>query len=198
MTSGYHSVYLPPAGVRPRQRWEGRDGSLAMVHDVLAGPLPDAYEDCDLLYADLPWRAGFPSYNQRAGVDDTRTYRQFLEAVTGVVRAARRPVVLVTGRHALSHLPTPTQILPVTMPVLGQAAVTLLYNLVVADPWTTTTDALERLAGMYRRVGDFCCGYGASANAFVQVGRTFVVSDYNPECVGYVAAHADGWRSTAK
>ena len=191
--SGYHSVHAPRVPVEPCRRWEG-GGSVALVHDVMAGPLPAEFEACDVLYADLPWRTGFDGYNGRAGVDDGRTYPAFMAAVSRVVEAQNRPVVLVTGRHALSMLPKPVQKLPVVMPVANrQPALALVYGCVLRCDWEDTAGLVARLATWYRRVGDFCCGYGQSARAFAAAGRRFVASDYNPECVGYIAQHADSW-----
>lgn len=191
---GYHSVHAPRVEVEPCQRWEG-GGSLALVHDIMTGSLPVEFDSCDVLYADLPWRSGFNGYNTRAGVDDGRTYPAFMAAVSEVVRAQRRPVMLVTGRHALPLLPKPAQTLPVVMPVANrQPALALAYNCVFRPDWEDTAGLVARLATWYRRVGDFCCGYGQSARAFTAAGRHFVASDYNPECVGYIATHADTWR----
>lgn len=187
----YHSVYLAQANVAPRQRWEG-NGSVAFVHDLL-NPLPAAYTDCDVLYGDLPWQAGFPDYNLRAGVTDGRTYRTFLAAVATIVRDDTRPAVLVTGQHAVKHLPTPDQTLKITVPVLNQAALALAYRVRLPTRLRTTTEILADLAGQYQRIGDFCCGYGRSARAFTRAGKTFVASDYNPECIGFVAMHAEQW-----
>jgi hypothetical protein len=190
----YHSVYLDPIPALPVQRWAGH-GSVAFVHDILAGPLPAEYASCDVLYADLPWRAGFGRYNQRAGVTDGRTFRQFMTAVAAVLDQHRGPAVLVTGKHALPYLPAPSQLVPLTMPVLDQPALAVLYNMAVSGEWVTTDDLLAYLAAAYIRVGDFCCGYGRTARTFAEAGRTFVASDHNPECVGYVAAHAASWGS---
>lgn len=191
-TTNYHSVYLEPAGAKPRQRWSD-SGSVAFVHDICSGPLPDTYQDCDVLYGDLPWQQGFSGYNDRAGVTDGRTYRTFLEAVAGIVTSQPQPVVLITGRHALRYLPDPDQQLAITVPVLNQAALALTYRIQLPTRLRITTEILAELAREFDRVGDFCCGYGRSSRAFARAGKTFVASDYNPECIGYIADHAPGW-----
>lgn len=195
----YHSVYRARIHAAPEARYAVGD-SVAFVHDIMAGPLPIDYRDCDVLYADLPWRDGFAGYNDRAGAVDGRTYRQFLASVSGIVESQSTPVVLVTGRHALSQLPKPAQVVDVTMPVANrQPALALMYGLTAAPEWlgNSPDDLLKRLASMYRCVGDFCCGYGASAYAFLAAGKRFVASDYNAECIGYIAANLGRWMGRA-
>lgn len=192
---GYHSVYLPPVLVEPVERWTG-GGSVAFVHDLMSGPLPAEYDRCDALYADLPWRAGFDRYNARAGVTDGRTYPEFMAAVKALVKEQARPVVLVTGQHARRLLPRAAQEIPLRMPVAHeQPAIAYVYNLFWLGGRVdlTTQDIQARLALAYDVVGDFCCGYGWSARTFTQAGKRFVASDYNPRCVGYIAAHAGEW-----
>lgn len=190
----YHSVHQPRVSVAARARWTGDGGSVAFVHDVMAGSLPAEYDTCDVLYTDLPWRTGFDRYNARAGVDDGRTYEAFMAAVFTLVRAQNRPVVLVTGKHAVPLLPRASQKLPVRMPVANrQPALAYVYGAALRPDWDGTDQLLDRLAAMYQRVGDFCAGYGWSARAFARAGKTFVASDYNPECIGYIAAHAAEW-----
>ncbi len=102
----YHSAHLAPVTTSPRFAHVSTHG-VALVHDVTTGPLPKAYSECDLLYADLPWRAGFHEFNLRAGVADDRRYGEFMDAVSDLIRGDSRPVVLVTGRHAAKLLPPP-------------------------------------------------------------------------------------------
>lgn len=190
---GYHSVYLDPHSVSPVQQWTG-GGCTAFIHDLLAGPLPEIYRTCDVLFADLPWRDGFPRYNARAGINDDRTYPAFLDSVSEALNSHGRPAVLLTGQHALKRLPVPAQTVQVTMPVLRQQGVAVFYNMTASEPWTHARDVIAYLAATYDRVGDFCCGYGWSARAFYEAGKTFVASDYNPECIGYIAAHVKEWQ----
>jgi hypothetical protein len=196
MSRDYHSAHLPPVeDVTPVQRWVGPpDSSVALVWDVIYGKLPPEYGRCDVLYADLPWRTGFRIFERRAGITDSRTYREFMAAVSRIVADANRPTILVTGKHALNYLPQPAQTFPVRMLGTGQAALAILYNLVVGKEWTVKPYGLTwRLARTYECVGDFCCGYGNVLRAFAHEGKPFVASDYNPACIGYIAEHASSW-----
>ena len=189
----YHGAHRLTVDAPRRKRWS--DGSsLAFVHDLIGGSLPRAYGDCDVLYTDLPWQKGFGTFNERAGIDDGRTYREFMAAVSGVIAStpSSRPVYLVTGRHALSLLPEPAQVLKTRLN--EDASVVAAYN--VHESHKTFGEArelLRSLAAQYERVGDFCCGYGSAARAFRRQGKTFVASDVNPHCIGYIATHVKDW-----
>lgn len=196
----YHSANLLPVhDIVPVDRWEGEDGSVAFVHDLLSGDvnvLPSEYDRCDVLYADLPWRSGFETFNDRAGIHDGRTYPEFMAAVSRAVIAANRPTVLLTGKHALRYLPEPAQTLPARMMGTGEAALAVFYNLVTGKTWAPSYGVPLQLARTYTCVGDFCCGYGNVLRAFAQEGKQFVGSDYNPACIGYVAEHAITWQAS--
>jgi hypothetical protein len=187
----YHSAHKPTVEAAARKRWT--DGSsIAFVHDIIHKTLPADYDSCDVLYADPPWQMGFTAFNQRAGVDDGRTYRDFMAALSRLIGAETRPLYLVTGRHALKSLPDPAQVLNTRLN--EDASVIVAYN----TPRTRRSfgearELLRALATEYERVGDFCCGYGSAPRAFRRQGKTFVASDINPQCIGYIAKHAAGW-----
>lgn len=188
----YHGAHKRTVDAPRRMRWS--DGSSsAFVHDLISGTLPRAYSTCDVLYTDLPWQKGFNTFNERAGIDDGRTYREFMAAVSSVIASQppSRPVYLVTGRHALSLLPEPAQVLATRLN--EDAAVIVAYNAHESQRFGEARELLRSLATRHERVGDFCCGYGSAARAFRRQGKTFVASDVNPRCIGYIAAHVEGW-----
>lgn len=191
----YHGAHKPTVDAPRRKRWS--DGSsLAFVHDLTDGPLPRAYGTCDVLYTDLPWQKGFDIFNKRAGIDDGRTYREFMASVSGIIASipASRPVYLVTGRHALSLLPEPAQVLDTRLN--EDVSVIIAYNVhETHERFGEARELLRSLAMQYERVGDFCCGYGSAARMFLRQGKTFVSSDVNPSCIGYIAAHVTSWVS---
>lgn len=188
----YHGVHKPTVDAPRRQRWSG-GSSLAFVHDLIGGSLPPAYDGCDVFYTDLPWQKGFGVFNERAGIDDGRTYRGFMAAVSGIIAGISQPVYLVTGRHAFSLLPEPARVLDTRLN--EDAAVIVAYNVVLParKRFGEARELLWSLAAQHERVGDFCCGYGSAARAFRRQGKTFVVSDVNPRCIGYIAAHVKDW-----
>lgn len=189
MPEPYHAALRPPVDA-PATHGASLQRGTVFVHDLIAAPLPDVYGECDVLYADLPWRTGYAIYNERAGITRPRAYGTFLTTVAAEVRRIGRPAVLVTGQHAVKRLqPDRTRVTELN----GQAAVACLFGDIDVADTGDTRELLGLLAHRYRTVGDFCCGYGRTVRAVLLSGGRFVASDFNPTCVGYVAAHAGEW-----
>lgn len=193
-TSDYHSAHRPAQDSPALDRWEG-DRCLAFVHDLMAAPtLPSEFDACDVLTAEIPWQRGFETFNERAGVDDDRTYRTFLQRVSEIVDSTTVPVYLITGRHALRRLPEPDTM---TGTKLNEwDALILGYRPapeIGAAHYGVAQEMLHALAQGYGCAGDFCAGYGRTGRFFLRSGKCAVLSDFNPRCIGYIAEHALGW-----
>lgn len=199
MKLAYHSVHLDPEPAEPRDWWTDGESvafvrDVSAVHDTPAHRLPAEYDSCDLLYADLPWRSGYSRYVDRAGAE-TVSWSTFMTIVGWKLAAWNKAAVIVTGIHARRFLPPAAQELPVRMPVAGrQQAIAYVYGAGFTPEWDGTDELLTYLAARFERVGDFCAGYGWAPRAFARAGRSFVASDINPQCVGYIAEHAAEWR----
>ena len=196
---GYHSVHLDAEPAQPQDWWTDGE-SVAFTHDIAAthewgaSLLPDEYGSCDVLYADLPWRSGYARYVDRAGVK-TASWSVFMTVVGWRLEQWSKPAVIVTGVHARRFLPAAAQELPVRMPVAGrQPAIAFVYGAGFTPEWDGTDELLTYLAARFERVGDFCAGYGWAPRAFARAGKSFVASDINPSCIGYIAEHAHEWR----
>jgi hypothetical protein len=88
-TVAYHGAHEDTVDAEPLERWEGTR-CVTFVHDIMSSPtLPDQYGPCDVLVTDLPWQRGFETFNERAGVDDGRTYAQFMAVCRRSSRASR-------------------------------------------------------------------------------------------------------------
>jgi hypothetical protein len=165
----------------PRVHVETGSG-IAFLHDIRQG-LPILYDSCDVLYTDLPWRAGFAAFEGRAGEPPGASYAGFLSAVGEVVRAERRLTILVTGAHALRLLPDAEQDLGMTLN--GDSCIAAVYHGEVPH-LDDTVNLLHWLADQYNCIGDFCCGYGRAGRIFKDHEKRFIMSDYNPRCIGYI------------
>jgi hypothetical protein len=189
----YHSAHKPPIDARSVERWSG-PGCLAFVHDILSTPaLPGEYVICDVLVADLPWQAGFKTFNQRAGVADDRTYAAFMARVAEIVEIVTVPVHLITGRHALTRLPKPDSVLPMMLNEYESVAISYRPGDEIDGRYGVAPEFLAALARRYDCAGDFCAGYGRTGRFFLRAGKRAVLSDLNPQCIGYIAEHADAW-----
>lgn len=195
-TSHYHGGHrLPLDGVTPRRDRFDMPGLTAFVHDLLTdGPLPDDdYRPVDVHVTDLPWRVGFDTFNDRAGIGDGRTYTEYMTAVAEFVEGTSAPVYLVTGKHALAYLPEPATTVPMMLNQDDAIAICYRAGGEVDGRYRNTWEFLAELAGRYEVAGDPCCGYGRTARVFLRAGRQAVVSDMNPLCIGYIAERAHEW-----
>lgn len=185
----YHSALHAPLGHPPLERWEGH-GSIAMLADLPR--LPAEFLGCDVVYMDPPWDAGYAEFNRRAGVRDAPAYGDWLRSVDDALRVLALPAVVVLGKRG-SRILSPDWTAPVTLN--GAPAVAAVYGLPggALDGCGTSQAVIRRLAERFVRVLDPCAGYGRTGRIFAEAGRTFVLADSNPECIGYIAAHAGGW-----
>jgi hypothetical protein len=191
--TAYHGAHRDTVAAEPVSRWEN-GACVAFTHDLMsAATLPAEFQQCDVFVTDLPWRNGYDAFNERAGVGDGRTYQQFMRRVAEIVESVTAPTYLVTGRHALPLLPEPDAIL--AMMLNEDAAVAIGYRPGAEGDgrYGVVPEFLYALAQRYTTVGDFCCGYGSAGRFFLRSGKRAVLSDFNPLCIGYIAAHADGW-----
>ncbi len=166
------------------QRVEIPGFGVAFAHDVRNGVPPDYLLSVDVLYADLPWPAGFALFEARAN-SAGGTYMEFIGAVAEWVRVLGKPAVLTTSKAAVKWMPKPDS--TVTVRLNSADALALCYGVDVPAQ-VDTVDVLQMLASQFKCVGDFCCGYGRSGRVFAGRGGKFVMSDYNPQCIGVIAA----------
>lgn len=194
----YHSaLHEPPSGLPSQQSYI--DGRVhAFQHDVLSDiELPPEFDQCDILYAEPPWQAGGHRFDERVGIHG-RTNGQLWSRIVQIVYVSGKPAVLVAGAAEGAWLRNIRGVQTVRTKLNSAPAVAYLIRdpLPGIDPLLhadTSMTILRELAARYRVVGDFCCGYGRTGRVFVEAGGNAVLSDYNPQCIGYIAAHAGEW-----
>jgi hypothetical protein len=116
-----------------------------------------------------------------------------MRAVSALVETATVPTWLITGTHAARFLPAADVQLP--MMLNEDRAVAYGYR-PGAEATTGSTESrefLHTLTEHYKCAGDFCCGYGRTGRFFLRAGKRAILSDVNPQCIGYICAHAHEW-----
>jgi hypothetical protein len=187
----YHSALKPPvesAGDITRVKYRN---NIAFVHDIINCSFANEFCNCDLLYAEPPWRHGFEIFNDRAKVDDARTYPQFMNAIGDIIKSVLIPVVIIIGKHAVGYMPSPNEIISTNLN--GYPALAYVYHTQLGVKCPNTEYLLSWLARRYSCVGDFCCGYGGTGRIFSRFGKSWVMSDYNPDCINYIESHMREW-----
>jgi hypothetical protein len=184
----YHSALHKPNNY-PVVEWIQLGNSLAFVHDLMTN-VPVQYNKCDIIYAEIPWVAGFEIFEARANIEQNRSYQDFMIGINKFITALNKPAIIVGGKKGLRYLPTPD--IETGTVLNGAPARAVMYQTKVENVDNALT-ILNELATKYNCIGDPCCGFGRSAKIFKQAGKNFVVSDYNKECIGYIAQEWGGW-----
>jgi hypothetical protein len=166
---------------------------IAFRYDITTRLLPPEYGPCDVFYSDLPWRtcSGFKTFNDRADINDGRTYSGFMESISAIVTTVTIPTILLTGPHAKPYLPAPSYKFPLRLN--EYRALVYCFHFNGRPPVTkTAAELLHALAQRFDCIGDFCCGYGTAGRIFAQYGKRFVMSDFNAQCIGVLAQTLGG------
>lgn len=178
---GYHTALAQPYHRVGRASVAyGRHG-VAMEYDIFSRDIPAEFHACDVIYADLPWRSGFDTFEERAGKSG-RNYNDFLGAVRWHVEALGLPTVLVTGKHALAAL-GPDRSYPTKLN--GAPAMAMCWGIDLNEHGTER-EILGDLANRFSVLGDYCCGYGRTARYAIASGKRYVISDMNEQCIAYI------------
>lgn len=194
------SIVYHTALKKPRVHYEPldlhvRNGSVAFVWDIQKLPVPPEYSRCDVLYSELAWRQGVTVFNARAGVTEERTYREYVEAVARVVTSVSIPVFLVLSRQEVRNYPKADQVTEIDY--RGMRSALMVYRTVIDPEPRDTVELMSRLAVDYQVLGDFNCGYGNLGRIALLFGKKYVMSDFNPRCIGYIAANIESWEMEA-
>lgn len=163
---------------------------VAAVWDIMEGhELPAIYERCDLIYSEPAWPSGLSNFMERVGKDGP-TFKDYMARIRWIVETANKPTAMVVGKTALSYMPETKRVIPVSLN--GGRALIAFWNGAYADG-VTNDDVIRDLAKQYNIVGDFSCGYGNTGRIFQAAGKSYVLTDVNPKCIGYIYDHAEGW-----
>ena len=176
----YHTALKPEHDAAPCQTVVA-DDSIAFCHDIFAG-LPDEYDFAQVIYTEIPWLDGFDTFEGRAGASG-RDYASFLAALSNIIMESSLPMVIVAGKKARKYLPEPVE--AYSTKLNGAPAAAYCYRIGLSN-YASDMDILAELTRRFDVGGDFCCGYGRTAKAFRDAGKRFVVSDYNPTCIGHI------------
>jgi hypothetical protein len=186
----YHSALVKPWDGAPASRFE-IGGSVALTHNIWHG-LPKELSSCDVVYSEPPWKAGYEVFNSRCGSVGYPAFSEFAANLDRLARSLTVPVFLMAGRTD-SKLYRPDAVRAMELNDDNREAVVMLYRAELPAGLTKAGDMLEYLAGRFSRVGDFACGYGRAGRVFARSGKSFVLSDFDPKCIGHIAAHAAAW-----
>lgn len=173
------------------------NGSVAFVYDIENGKLPKEYDECDVFYTEIPWDKGYEVFNKRADKKGG-SYSKFVASLTNIIQSVTydKPLVIVAGKHLYSHIPVPSGV-AYGVEFNGYPSMAYFYGIDIRDNIKVGSNEkiIEALSNEFNRVGDFCCGYGNVGKSFYKKGKSFVMSDINPRCIGYIKENIKKWEN---
>jgi len=174
-----------------QQHYFQKDGSTAFVCDLLSiDTLPLEFSRCDILYSELPFEAGFKIFESRVGHSGDRSYKNLCIKIDVLLAKSATPAILICGKKTLKFLSSRVTERPSS--INGGKAMLAFYG----EPFEwlngSAESVVEQLAIRYNCLGDFMCGYGRTARVAIDHGKRFVLSDYNPYCIGYIEKELGG------
>jgi len=193
----YHTaLFDPQVEPAPREYWAaGRN--YAFVHDLSDG-IPPEFGEADLIYAEVPWKDGFHTFGERAGVRQKVSYAEWAFRLSAGLIRLGKPFVLVGGAAMSRHMAWEW-----FRRVDLNGSVSAAIGAGLPPPPDEIRDAetlILHLAGnpLFLTVGDPCCGFGRTLRIFMQAGKFAIGSDLNPRCIGYIADNASKWMAECR
>jgi hypothetical protein len=194
-------IYNSALAAPPQLDTEPVDGVIvgrlrAFVCD-LGEQLPDAYDDADVIYGEPPFTVmEAQRFRLRAGVQCDRPVA-WLSALHQAV-FLKRPVVLVAGAHLAAAMPEPDDVRTIRFDGPGKhgqgvRARAFAWNAELPDV-TLATRLIRVLAEQHATIGDPFCGFGRTGRIALAAGANVILSDVDPTCIAYIAAHAELWQ----
>ena len=173
----------PDGGQLKLTRYES-NGCIVIAHNVL-DPLPIEFQQCDILYAEPSWRSGIARFNERAGIKVD--FKEYVNSIREIIINSEVPVVLNWGVNETKQMPVPDMAYMSKLWNISDCTLSI-YNTHSEWPKFQSTESLFWwLSQKFECIGDFNCGYGNSGKRFLEQGKKFVMSDYDQQCVGYIA-----------
>ena len=155
---------------------------LFLKNDIMKTGIPSDIYKCDVVYGEPPWPHGFNVFNERAAVEDRRTYKDFARSLSEQIKLIKKPFYMTAGKTLIKLLPSNAGTLPIKLNG-NDAFVVWWFDKFNENPGTNL-DVCEMLAKKYSSMGDWCCGYGTPLMAFLKSGGKSVVgSDYDGKCI---------------
>jgi|TARA_R100000149_G_C5867417_1_gene131937 hypothetical protein len=157
--------------------------SIAFHHDVIKNTgLPKVYSKCDVLYSEPSWSGGIKNFDKRA---NTKTnYNDYANAINNIIKTTDIPILLIVGVNDSKRLRRPYESHDTT--IHDAPAKLNVYNFSYKGPLKDNYAIINHLSEHFNCVGDFSCGYGNTGEIFFKKNKSFVMSDYNKKCIGYI------------
>ena len=157
--------------------------SVAFHHDVInSDSLPKEYDNCDVLYSEPSWSGGIEKFDTRANTKTT--YDSYANAINNIIEKKNIPIFLIVGVKDSKKLIKPDECHETK--IHNAPARLNVYNWNYKGSLKNNYSIINHLSNYFNCVGDFSCGYGNTGEIFLRNNKSFVMSDYNKKCIGYI------------
>jgi hypothetical protein len=171
----------------PLAEYKIRD-SIAFRHDIM-DPYPEIYNECDFIYGEPPWIHGAKVFDKRAGISG-RKFTDLTARISELVETLTMPIALTAGAWGLKMLPKADAVVKTSVKGSPLSFCWIFYYRMDALE-DKGLGIIDQVVSNYNVVGDWFCGYGNLAMEAYKQNKRFIVSDYVPECIGYIGRTID-------
>ena len=190
----YHSALSKELSGIPDGNMLRVGNSYVFCHDIKNGA-DILHRNADVMYSELAWSAGHEKFNERA--NSITSYEEYIAGINDCIFTLKVPTFIIAGKKEGKYL-TSVNRQEFNSSINGAKAVLYCYNIDADMDFSDFKDieVLDYISNKYRAVCDPCCGYGRAGKIFAQKGKSFIMSDYNKKCVGYIIKEMEGWLNT--
>lgn len=145
----------------------------------------------DFIYSEPAWRTGYKIFIERAGQrmqDDS--YRNYLDHIKKLISRYNLPTYILMGYRMKKYL-NPERCIDTNVHDM-KAFIGIWNSDIEIVPSRNNLEFLESIFHRYNCVYDFSCGYGNTARIALRLGKKFMCSDINKQCIYYIAKNIMG------
>lgn len=172
----------------PLQKIKMKEGE-AFVFDLndTEGSLPEEYNKCDVFYSEIPYKDGYAKFMNKVK-SDFPLYKLFYEKVANILNYHKNiPSCFIGPKLMKSYLSDDFKMSEIKLNGVKENFFYRGFNEEIKD-LKTNHEVMNYLSINFECVGDFCCGYGNTAEAFKKANKHFICSDVNPKAIGGLRA----------
>ena len=153
----------------------------ASIFNVENDSVPDHFKKADFIYADLPYKNGYETFNKRANKSG-KGYSYFVQKVLNVTKEIGKPFYLIGEKHISEY----KGLNKCEIYYTPHKCTTYCYSNMEMPNVKTTNELLDYLFKKNSIGLDFLCGYGTTGRFAIKHNKFAILADYNPKCIGYI------------
>jgi hypothetical protein len=160
--------------------------NIAFLHNI-ENECPDYYKNVDVFYSEPAWAHGYNLFMNKSKFKSS-SFGNYVENICNFIKNFDKPAIIICGKKdsALYKKLVPFKSEDIILKIHNCKCVALFYKIDLKINFTNNEEILTYISKKYNCVGDFCCGYGNTADVFYNHGKNFVVSDVIDECIAYI------------